>query len=227
MAAGSYNENVVIDEQVTLTGAGRDVTTVTAVITIEPVFRVIADGVTISGFTLTGASGHQDEPFQDGDGINLDGADNCVVTDNAFIANRQGAYVTGSNNAFQRNIISNNFSNGVILIDDEDEPTHLGDNNTFDGNTIADNIKYGLSISSSNNTVINNTITGNDGCGVALFGGTSGNTINFNAISGNTGFGGVYSIASYTNDATKNWWGRQLDLFIRQILEQQETKCTT
>ncbi len=207
VAAGSYNENVVIDEQVTLTGAGRDVTTVTAVITIEPVFRVIADGVTISGFTLTGASGHQDEPFQDGDGINLDGADNCVVTDNAFIANRQGAYVTGSNNAFQRNIISNNFSNGVILIDDEDEPTHLGDNNTFDGNTIADNIKYGLSISSSNNTVINNTITGNDGCGVALFGGTSGNTINFNAISGNTGFGGVYSIASYTNDATKNWWG--------------------
>jgi len=207
VAAGSYNENVIVDKSVTLTGAGRDVTTVTAVNTIEPVFRVTADGVTISGFTLTGASGHQEEPFQDGDGINLDGADNCVVTDNAFIANRQGAYVTGSNNAFQRNIISNNFSNGVILIDDEDEPTHLGDNNTFDGNTIADNIKYGLSISSSNNTVINNTITGNDSCGVALFGGTSGNTINFNAISGNTGYGGVYSIASYTNDATKNWWG--------------------
>lgn len=207
VAAGSYNENVVIDEQVTLTGAGRDVTTVTAGNTIKPVFRVTADGVTISGFTLTGASGHQEEPFQDGDGINLDGADNCVVTDNAFIANRQGAYVTGSYNAFQRNIISNNISNGVILIADEDEPTHLGDNNTFDGNTIADNIKYGLNISSSNNTFINNTITGNDGCGVALFGGTSGNTINFNAISGNTGAGGVYSIASYTNDATKNWWG--------------------
>lgn len=207
VAAGSYNENVIVDKSVTLTGAGRDVTTVTAVNTIDPVFRVIADGVTISGFTLTGASGHQDEPFQDGDGINLDGADHCVVTDNAFIANRQGAYVTGSNNAFQRNIISNNISNGVILIADKDEPTHLGDNNTFDGNTIADNIKYGLNISTSNNTFINNTITGNDGCGVALFGGTSGNTINFNAISGNTGAGGVYSIASYTNDATKNWWG--------------------
>lgn len=224
VAAGTYNENVTVDKQLTIVGASADTVTVQAFDTSTPCFRITADGVSLSGFTVTGALNGST------DAILLDSADNCTISNNIAtnnywgitlynaknntltgnVANLNtavgiglwGAETTG--NQILANTASNNASTGILLSPDD------GGNNIIDGNTVSANGKNGISISSSNNTVTHNTITGNattntQGAGIALFAG--GNTIQFNTITGNAGLGGVGSISSAANDISKNWWG--------------------
>ena len=255
-AAGTYNENVVIDKSLALIGAGREVTTVQAASALNPAIEVTADNVTVSGFKATGATDAGTA------GIQLSGVSNCSVVNNTATGNERGIRLTKSlNNIIEGNIASSNNKHGIVLYDgssnnqvkgnDANQNANSGfyifsivggqpttgnqfienvandnlsngfllidntDGNTLEGNTFNGNKKYGVSISTSNNNIIRNTISGNgfgdaDGAGVALFNPVTGNKINFNTISGNFGkFGGVGSTSTKQNDATKNWWGTE------------------
>ena len=230
VAAGSYNENVTVNKQLTIVGAGAESVTVNALVSTLPCFHITADGVSLSGFKVTGALDGQT------DAILLDDADDCTISNNIATNNYWGITLyNAANNTISENVAnsntaqgiglggadttgnqivgntaSNNASNGILL------SPGVGGNNTISGNTVSANGKYGISITSSNNTVTNNIITGNspaftNGGGLALFtheGYTAtGNVIQFNTITGNAGLGGIGSNSSGTNDISKNWWG--------------------
>ena len=57
VASGTYVENVDINKRLTLVGAGQNLVKVEADNSNDHVFYVTTDGVSISGFTLTGATG--------------------------------------------------------------------------------------------------------------------------------------------------------------------------
>ena len=230
VAAGSYNENVTVNKQLTIVGAGAESVTVDALDSKFPCFHITANGVSLSGFTVTGALDGET------DAILLDDADFCTISNNIATNNYWGITLyNAANNTISENVAnsnmaqgiglggadttgnqivgntaSNNVSNGILL------SPGVGGNNTISGNTVSANGKYGISITSSNNTVTNNIITGNSpsftaGGGLALFtsGGytATGNVIQFNTITGNAGLGGIGSNSSGTNDISKNWWG--------------------
>ena len=120
--AGEYVENVFVDKRLTLQGAGADVVTVRAPDASGRVFQVTADGVNISGFTVTGAA------F--GYGIYLSEADHCNISGNDLSNNLGGIYSDhSSNNILMGNTITIN-KTGVCAI-------HLGSSG---GNTLGNNI---------------------------------------------------------------------------------------
>ncbi len=102
--AGTYDENVDVDKQITLIGDGADVLTVRGVDVGDHVFEVTADYVDISGFTVTGATGYGEA------GIYLYNADHCNISDNTVSKNYwYGIHLSSSsNNTLTSNTVSNN-----------------------------------------------------------------------------------------------------------------------
>lgn len=150
-------------------------------------------------------------------GIYLDAAcesntfDDNSITENAAI----GYYAwKASNNIITNNTITDNTEDGIQLMGSS--------GNTITGNTLSDNGTNGIwlrsgALSSSNNDISDNIISGND-YGIYLLddestnnypGNVSGNTINANSITGNTTYGiAVEDIPAGTIvDANLNWWG--------------------
>ena len=72
--AGTYNETIEIDKSITLTGESQDRTTITGE---GRIVNVSADGVSVSGFTVTGST-----VAYEGIGIYLENVENCNVSGN-------------------------------------------------------------------------------------------------------------------------------------------------
>lgn len=149
--AYTYNENVVINKNVSLRAKTDASVTIQALNPLKPTISVnpLKNDVTIEGFTITGA--------ESSNGIYLVGNSNCNVIRNNIINNYNGIYIIGSNNnLIQNNIIINN-DNGINL-------GPLSNNNRIKNNTIINNtngINLGpLSLSNKiqSNTIINNNI---------------------------------------------------------------------
>ena len=101
---GSYNENVDIGTaSLTLQGEGADVVTVTAASVEDHVFNVTADGVNITGFTVTGATDTNNA------GIRLSNVQHCNIYSNNASNNYIGVLLgSSSDNALIDNTASDN-----------------------------------------------------------------------------------------------------------------------
>jgi parallel beta-helix repeat protein len=189
VAAGAYYETVDVDKLVELVGAGRDVVfmspPVTALVNGGPYvgFDVTADGVSISGFHLSGYD------F----GIRLDDADECFIGNNTLVNNGHGIYLTGhENNNFelapqQDFIIVGPGSNLNLIVGNNIE------NNVFLANSGV-HVDLGLL-----NAIHFNNIVGNLTHGVW----SAGTTVFAEPASGPT----AETTAPWFQDARQNWWG--------------------
>lgn len=175
VAAGTYNEHVVIDKQLTLLGANHDVNPVThlgergdesiidgtGLAPVPPttpgglvsVTGAAADGTVFNGFTVI------ESPYKSG-GIDVWQVDNSVYENNIVSDNENTAfYIVGDGNVIRNNVISNNRHWGeigqIILSTEVDD--NIIENNAISGGGWIQiflwNAKHG-------NIVQNNTITG-------------------------------------------------------------------
>jgi len=143
VASGTYKENVVINQSVTLIGNGYSVTTIEALDTRKVVIDVRISNVNISGFTIQ--SGIR--------GVSIFGYNAINISDCRIISNYyEGIYFLSSRNStVNSNKISSNGFEGVYL--------QFSNKTTISNNIISGNTD-GVGLVSSNNTKIsNNTIT--------------------------------------------------------------------
>ncbi|MCX6092443.1 MAG: right-handed parallel beta-helix repeat-containing protein, partial [Candidatus Bipolaricaulota bacterium] len=182
-AAGTFTENVTVDESVILQGAGSAATTVTAASETDSVFTVAANDVTISGFTATHTTKTGNEDYA---GIKVgSGVTGCNIHDNTLTNNQYGILVldpenttTPGNNTFASNTASNNGVSGI-------EMQHSY-GNTFTNNTANSNGSYGFRLDGvSHNTFTGNTASSNTVSGFSLVKGSSTGGCLYNTFTNN------------------------------------------
>ena len=126
--SGTYNENIVIDKSITLTGAGKSITTISG--SGEYTIKITANNVAISGFKI------QNKVKGNGNGVYLISSNSNTITDNTIEGNNVGIYFSNSDsNIIHDNTIQNNNANGVYL-------TSTSSSNTFYKNYFLDNTNY-------------------------------------------------------------------------------------
>ncbi|NQE52585.1 hypothetical protein C5S29_03250, partial [ANME-1 cluster archaeon GoMg3.2] len=163
---GEYNENVEVDTQLTIRSEnGAASTTVNALYSNDHVFEVTADYVSISGFTVEGATGGGEAGIWLGSNVY-----HCNIYDNNASGNCYGIYLRESSyNMITSNTVSNNDVYGIRL-------SHSS-SNTISGNTALNNNHCGILLSSSSsNTIHSNTASNNDD-GIYLYSTSNNNRI--------------------------------------------------
>lgn len=159
VSAGFYEENIIVDKSVSVRGEkGADITRVTSPAG-GTVFAIIADDVTISGFTIDGSSQFNTagvliggEFPGDDRYLGVCGArvSNCIIEDNL-----QGVYIWhASDCTIANNTVRNNLDDGstvmgcgIILWDgntDEIVTNTPSQNNSFINNEIYKNDRWGI-----------------------------------------------------------------------------------
>jgi parallel beta-helix repeat protein len=173
--AGTYNENVKVNKQLTLIGDGAEVTFIKAADSNKHVMNVSSSNVVVSGFNVSGSTAV--DPIY-GSGIRLTSVSNVSLLHNYASHNLYGIYLEYSNN---NTIVDNYISSNHWGINLENNDCY----NTIMGNNASLNNNYGIVIwaSSSNNTVTGNTVSKN-GRGITL-GYSEHNIIASNNISEN------------------------------------------
>jgi parallel beta-helix repeat protein len=168
---GTYTEKVeVYVNYLTIKSEnGPASTIVQAVSTKDDVFRIFSDYVTISGFEVR--SGQV--------GMNLEFADNCILTNNICSENDlHGIFIRNSDsNNVRNNTCSDNEESGILL--------YYSDNNHITDNICSENTNCNIYLSYSNkNSVKNNTCTSSKWSGLYLTHSDS-NTLSNNTCSKN------------------------------------------
>ena len=139
---GTYNENINVNKRLTIQSEnGADKTIVKAANSSDNVFKVTADYVNISGFTIKGTNKWPKA------GIYFNHVCYCNISENTASNNSIGIRLhSSSNNYITKNNASNN-DNGLSL--------YFSSNyNTLTNNNVSNN-KYGIDLwSSSNNKII-------------------------------------------------------------------------
>jgi parallel beta-helix repeat protein len=190
---GTYNENVDVNKRLTIRSEnGSDSTIVTAANSSYSVFKVTADYVTISGFTVTEAT-----EYLDTSGIYLIDADYCNIYDNKASNNEAGIYLyNSSNNTIKNNAVNSNEGTGIVL--DMSSKCNTITNNTASTNGVG----IGLGRFTSSNIVTDNKLMNNNGDGgIYLYSSCDNKLINNNASNNNYG---IYLIHSSNNTITGN-----------------------
>jgi parallel beta-helix repeat protein len=183
--AGTYQEHVIVNKRINLVGEGRETTIIDALGSGD-IVRITADGVNVSGFTITGSG-----PISGDSGIELDNVRDCRVFDvNASGNGKYGIFFVSSSNCIvEDNIVHSNGGNGIRVV--------TSSNNTIENNDVSDN--WGgiyLMDSSHNNTVMENNVTFNKGDAMYLDS-SSRNTIENNIVSDNNGTSVSFIFSSY------------------------------
>jgi parallel beta-helix repeat protein len=185
---GTYTENVDVNKTLTIrSDHGAASTIVNALDPNDHVFEVTENQVTISGFTVTGATGHLNV------GIYVYSADYCTISDNNASYNWEGIWLYSSSNNTLTSNTASCVSNGIYM--------YSSSNNTLTSNTASNN-GHGIFLSSSsNNTLTSNTASNND-WGITLSDSSSNNTLTSNTASDNGG--GILLSYSSNNTLTSN-----------------------
>ncbi|MCK4736113.1 MAG: right-handed parallel beta-helix repeat-containing protein, partial [Methanophagales archaeon] len=221
---GEYNENVDVHTRLTIRSEnGATSTIVNALYPKDHVFEVTADYVTISGFTVKGATGILKA------GIYLDSyIDHCNIYDNKASNNSNGIYLPESSNY---NSISSNIAvdngNGICISSSSGNKIYnnsassntygirlsSSSDNKITSNTASSNY-YGIPLLESNNNTIssNNVFDSNSGISLSS---SSSNRISNNSASNNN-YGGICLYSSSdnkiaNNSASSNNYGIRLD----------------
>ncbi len=175
--SGTYNENVVINKAIELTGENRNTTIIDGG-NIGNVVFINVDSVSVIGFTI------QNSLISDNNaGIKI----NCkhvILSENKVVNNHEGIYLYHSDsNYISNNLLINNNHFGVRL--------HESNYNLIKGDSVLNNGSYGVSLyHSSYNTILQNIILNNENNGVTInsIPSTDNNIID-NTISNNSGSG--------------------------------------
>ena len=231
---GTYYENVKLNKKVRLIGEDRDTTTVDGSMK-RRVFKITADRVTVSGFTIQNSSG------VDQAGIEIISNYN-TISGNKIINNIGDGILLGSStihgsescyNTISDNIISNNTQSGIDIFGDFSG--EKGDNNIISGNLISNN-SWGIVLGNIcctcgnlvyKNHIINNSYYGiimvnswlnriiknkldNNGIGIHIITiGLAGNIIRENNFYGSNPFASCeFLMFPVPNVWINNYWGR-------------------
>jgi len=149
--SGTYNENLVVDKTLTISGIGGGTKTIKGASSSLHTIQVSADYVNISGFTIENSLGATTTYSC----IFLSSSNDCSITDNIIQKGDSGLYLVSSNdNTINGNTIKDNEKYGVILTN--------SDGNTVNGNSIqSNNNGVYLTTYSSSNIIYDNTISDN------------------------------------------------------------------
>lgn len=181
---GTYNEHLVVSKKgVTLksvNGASK-----TTVIPNSPGVTIVADNVTVDGFTFTGATG------LDGYGIFVNGGNQATIKNNVITNNSQeGIYIINSwKTLIDRNVITDTGSHGIyannsnsLSIRNNEIGVKKGGIHNINGDGIL--LDNSQSASIFNNNITHTTSTSTDiGSGIQLRGSGNAN-LDFNRIFG-------------------------------------------
>jgi len=166
---GIYNESITVSKHLTIksengpencivNGTGSDVF-------IIDVFTLIADGIKIEGFTITGGY----------DGIYIFSNNNTIINNNIRSNNWWGIFLDCSdNNSISNNNISSNNEGGIYL--------YGSDNNNISNNNISSNKWYGIYLYYSYENTIRKNEFINDGIFVYYY--SYGNIVEDNKVNG-------------------------------------------
>ena len=198
--SGHYQENLIIDKTLTLTGEDKNTTCIEGSGTSDVVL-VTAEGVTIAGFTICNSVDGYGIYVNGGDEITIE--DNVITTtataiyvevsygqgficDNLITGNDDGIYDRGWTQEFliSGNIVTENNGRGIstrggyktitdnIVTYNHYEGIFLDSwHNHVEGNTIIGNDRDGIQVGGQDNVIVRNTIHENDGDGIDVFGG--------------------------------------------------------
>jgi len=196
---GTYNENVVVNKVINLTGMNRDNTTIDGGGNGDTVY-IASDLVNITGFTVTGGGNGGRNA-----GIELDKVQNCrIINNSVFSNNKHGIYLNiSSNNYVINNIVFSNYW-GIYL---EESSNNMMTNNNVTSNN------QGIDLFSSSNNIVKDNNFSNNGIGPCLES-ANNNVITNNYVSnqGNgIGLGGShYNIITDNTVLSTEWWGIHL-----------------
>jgi len=175
--SGFYDEDVIIEKTINLTGENRDTTIINGSGGGGSIWARYADFINVSGFTFqnggTGISIHYSnysrvencKSILNQYGIIVSNSNGSVVKGNIASNNSDyhGIYLEGSTNiTVKNNTCSNNTAHGIRL-------QSLSNNNKI-ANNVCSNNYGGISVgSSTNNLIINNTVDLNSYYGLGIF----------------------------------------------------------
>ncbi|KKH47334.1 hypothetical protein EO93_12880 [Methanosarcina sp. 1.H.A.2.2] len=148
VSPGTYTENIKVNKSISIisSSGNPEDTIVRAATPDEHVFNVIADSVTISGFTVSGAS--EDSKA----GIYLEGVSGCSLSGNVLSGSYFGILgMFNSDSNCSNNTVENNMC-GIFSV--------VGENNKLNNNSISEN-ELGLILASDSSVLRNNLISGN------------------------------------------------------------------
>ena len=176
-----YVENINVDvANLTIIAAVGEDVTVQAANADDHVFAIYADGVTIEGFTITGAT-------EEGRaGIYLATAtDDCEIRNNTVEGNRHGISLSNSDdNTILSNTVGEN-TYGISLYNSSGN--QIGDGEESGKNTCDGNSQFGILLQNSNyNQILNNTASDSPGTDDANTYGISLSSSDHNEVSNNT-----------------------------------------
>jgi len=216
---GIYNESLIVDKSITLTGKNKDTTIIEGNKTGD-VIHVTANFVNISGFTIKN-SGSIEYPSVDA-GIGIY-SDNNTITNNNFISNdicgifiyrssknilndnyfynkKFGIYLKqATENNISSNVLSSNSEYGIYL-------EALSDKNIISDNILSDS-KYGVRIKGSRENQILRNIFKNNEMGLYFCCGGENNTIVFNIFLNNSEWNAKgYPINKWDDGSFGNYW---------------------
>ena len=181
VAPGDYQESVTISSPMSLIGSGASATTIDAA-GADNAVQIMADGVWLQGFTITGSR-------LDGVLVNGNGATimNNTITKNASLVVPPapgGPPVPTAWNGLDLQ----NASNSVVA--DNDISDNGGRGIRLEGSAVYDNADLNIHImvigQSNNNVIVNNTVDNNHGaCGIVASTDSSNNIIAGNTVTNN------------------------------------------
>ena len=192
--AGEYSGGVMVNKSVSIIGNGSSVTAITKEDKDAEVFLIIADSVSLSGFTIIGNGNLPSHPeIYSNAGIRISSSHN-EISDNVitnFYFGIEGA--VGGMNTITNNTIDH-CNDGIMMI--------LSSNNMISGSSVTRSTRSGLYMTvSSNNQICNNSIMQNSLYGIYLAN-SNGNQIIDNHISNNSD--GIHLIQTQNNQIAGN-----------------------
>ena len=184
--AGTYTENININNKITLVGASQINTTIDGGGTGHVIQIFNSNGVKISGFKITNGGTNNSDA-----GIAITSSTNCLILNNNVSSNGfYGLSIQGTANStvttitVKNNTVTNNQGSGMIVSDSNDNNII---NNVINNNCLNKGPnEAGLLIAngSNNNNIFENEINNNNISGV-LFSFSDSNLMELNSISGN------------------------------------------
>ena len=175
--SGTYEENIHIDQSISITGNGSSATTILGKFT-DNVVVISSDSVAISGFSIIGknASESYSGIYVESDynnismnkcsnnsyGVYFYKSNHNVISNNIVEENGQiGIYLRdSSNNTFSSNVCDSNNGPGLFIRDSE--------NNNFSGMIASNNRNYGIFTRSSCNNTYSQITVQNSNEGISL-----------------------------------------------------------